>query len=113
HPNAEEEVADEESDSDERRWLWFEVPRSADSEGSRTAAVPISLADHTGQVESLARAFAKKSGLSPELVEAVALAGTFHDSGKNRRVWQLSIGNATPGVFLAKSGKKFMPHQLG
>jgi CRISPR-associated endonuclease/helicase Cas3 len=109
HPNSDETDGEEEHP----RWLWFELPRSADSEGSRSARRPIPLAAHTGDVESLARRFAEKSGLAPELIEAVALTGRFHDSGKSRLIWQLSIGNLATNLLLAKSGRKSIPHQLG
>jgi CRISPR-associated endonuclease/helicase Cas3 len=110
HPEA-GETDDEEGAH--ARWRWFELPRSADSEGSRSARRPVLLAAHTRDVQNLARQFAEKSGLTAEMVEAVALAGRFHDSGKNRRVWQLSIGNSDTNLVLAKSGRKSMPHQLG
>jgi CRISPR-associated endonuclease/helicase Cas3 len=109
----EEEPAEEEDEVKPQRWRWFELSRSADSEGSRSARRPIPLADHTDDVEKLAKQFAEKSGLSPELIEAVALAGRFHDAGKTRRVWQLSIGNYDLDSPLAKSGPKTVPHQLG
>jgi CRISPR-associated endonuclease/helicase Cas3 len=109
HPGADET----DDEAEHPQWLWFELPRSADSEGSRSARKPIPLASHTRDVETLARQFAEKSGLAPELVEAIALAGRFHDSGKSRRVWQMSIGNLDADLVLAKSGKKSMPHQLG
>lgn len=109
HPNSDETDGEEEH----ARWLWFELPRSADSEGSRSARRPIPLAAHTRDVESLARQYAEKSDLAPELIDAVALAGHFHDSGKNRLIWQLSIGNLDTNLVLAKSGRKSIPHQLG
>jgi CRISPR-associated endonuclease/helicase Cas3 len=107
-----DEDAEEEDEAPRRFWRWFELPRSADSEGSLSAREDIPLEAHTRAVESLARAFAKKSGLTAELLEAVRLAGKFHDLGKRRRVWQLSIGNLDPDVCLAKSRKGAIPHQL-
>ena len=64
------------------------------------------------RVESLARSFAEKSGLAPELIEAVTLAGRFHDLGKRRQTWQQSIGNFDPTRVLAKSGRRSIPPQL-
>jgi CRISPR-associated endonuclease/helicase Cas3 len=105
-------AADEIDDAEHPRWLWFELPRSADSEGSRTAKEEVRLKDHTEQVELFARTFAEKSGIESELTEAVSLAGRFHDLGKDRRTWQQSIGNFDPDRVLAKSGRKSIPPQL-
>ncbi len=86
-----------------RFWLWYEKPNAADSEGSAYAQQPIKLEEHNRQVSSIARDFAQKLGLAPEMVHAIALAGRFHDLGKKREIWQRSIGNFEPGVWLAKS----------
>lgn len=110
HPAADEIEGDE--DAGHPRWRWFELPRSADSEGSRTARQEIRLEHHTKNVESLARSFAEKLGLAPELIEAVTLAGRFHDLGKRRLTWQQSIGNFDPNRVLAKSGRRSIPPQL-
>lgn len=110
HPMTDE--TDEDADIEHPRWLWFELPRSADSEGSRTARREVRLEDHTKQVESLARSFAEKSGLAPDLIEAITLAGRFHDLGKDRNIWQQSIGNFDPNRVLAKSGRRSMAPQL-
>jgi CRISPR-associated endonuclease/helicase Cas3 len=110
HPSADE--IEEDGEAERPRWLWFELPQSADSEGSRTARMPIPLSAHTRDVETLARSFAEKSGLAPELIEAVTLAGRFHDLGKRRQIWQQSIGNFDPNRVLAKSGRRSIPPQL-
>ena len=110
HPRADE--LDDDEDTRHPRWLWFELPRSADSEGSRTAKKEVRLRDHVEQVESVARSFAEKSDLAAQLIEAVALAGRFHDIGKRRLIWQQSIGNFDPNRVLAKSGRKSIPPQL-
>ncbi|HEX8295304.1 MAG TPA: type I-U CRISPR-associated helicase/endonuclease Cas3, partial [Chthoniobacteraceae bacterium] len=95
-----------------RFWRWYELARSADSEGSRSAREDILLEKHTRSVELLAHEFAKKSGLPPELIEAVRLAGKFHDLGKRRRNWQLSIGKSDPNCWFAKSKRGGIPYQL-
>lgn len=110
HPGADE--TEEDADTGYSRWLWFELPRSADTEGSRSARKEILLDDHTRNVESLARRFAEKFGLDAELIEAVALAARFHDSGKRRHIWQRSVGNFDLHRVLAKSGRKSVPPQL-
>jgi CRISPR-associated endonuclease/helicase Cas3 len=83
-------------------WFWYVQPRSADDDGSRLARAPELLSDHLAKAESFAGRIA-----TPLLDEAeraaVVLAAKWHDLGKNRRVWQRSIGNATTKI-LAKSG---------
>jgi CRISPR-associated endonuclease/helicase Cas3 len=110
NPRAEEEEDGE--DASRRFWLWFELPSTVDSGGSRFANQEIRLEHQTKDVESLARSFAQKSGLDPKLIEAVTLAGRFHDLGKNRDIWQRSIGNFDPSRVLAKSGRRSIPPQL-
>ena len=86
-----------------RFWYWYEQAALGDGEGSAYAQDPVDLETHNGQVSSIARDFAQKLGLAPEMVLAIALAGRFHDLGKKREIWQRSIGNFEPGVWLAKS----------
>lgn len=86
-----------------RFWYWYEQPVLADGEGSAYAQKPVDLEMHNHQVSSIAQDFAQKLGLAPELIHAIALAGRFHDLGKHREKWQISIGNFEPGVWLAKS----------
>ncbi|MEI7958012.1 MAG: type I-U CRISPR-associated helicase/endonuclease Cas3 [Verrucomicrobiota bacterium] len=86
-----------------RFWSWYETPNAADREGSRYAQQAIPLKDHSDLVGGIARDFAQKLGLAPEMVLAIALAGRFHDLGKKREIWQRSIGNFELGVWLAKS----------
>lgn len=86
-----------------RFWHWYEQPALADGEGSAYAQKPVDLETHNRQVSSIARNFAQKLGLAPEMVLAIALAGRLHDLGKKREIWQRSIGNFEPGVWLAKS----------
>lgn len=106
------EAGETDDEAEHPRWLWFELPRSGDSEGSRAARKPILLSTHKGDVERLTRQFAEKSRLAPELIEAIALAGRFHDSGKGRDIWQRSIGNPNFDNPLAKSGRRSIPPQL-
>ena len=89
--------------SSKQVWRWYELPAQADTENSRYASGEILLKDHTGRVEAFARTFAEKLSLPPEMTEAVGIAGRFHDYGKDRRVWQQSIGNFDDGKVLAKS----------
>lgn len=111
-------------DSDEETppvvWSWYELPRSADNQGSRAAIAPILLDVHLGDTERVARRILAKAPVTPELRECVALAARIHDEGKRRRLWQRSIGNGDPNVVLAKSGARTTPldvtgyrHELG
>lgn len=60
---------------------------------------------HSSDVEVFARRIAQKLHLSEELIDALAIAGRWHDAGKNRQWWQRAIGNKNfPGEILAKSG---------
>ena len=43
---------------------------------------PLPLERHLAQVEAKARKFAENAGLSAKLVETIAFAARFHDSGK-------------------------------
>ncbi len=97
------EPAGEDNVPVKRFWYWYEQPALGDGEGSRYAQQPVDLETHNNQVSSIARDFAQKLGLAPEMVLAIALAGRFHDLGKKRQIWQRSIGNFEPGVWLAKS----------
>lgn len=102
------------------RWSWYEVPRAADNEGSRSASKPVLLDVHCADVEREAARIVEKLPLEPGVKRAVVLAARLHDLGKNRRVWQRSIGNADRERMLAKSGGAMRPmdttayrHELG
>lgn len=60
---------------------------------------------HNKDVENNARSLAEKLYLDAELIDALAIAGRWHDVGKNRSWWQRAIGNTKyPNEVLAKSG---------
>ena len=101
--DATEDEKGEEPAPVKRFWLWYEKPNAADSEGSAYEQEPVDLEAHNRQVSSIAREFGQKLGLHPEMIQANELAGRFHDLGKKRVIWQRSIGNFEPGVWLAKS----------
>ncbi|WP_437635818.1 type I-G CRISPR-associated helicase/endonuclease Cas3g [Sorangium sp. So ce854] len=95
-----------------QRWSWYERPRGADNEGSRSAARPVLLEVHSADVEREARRIVERLPLEPGVKRAVVLAAKLHDVGKNRRVWQRSIGNADPARLLAKSGGAMRPRDI-
>ena len=87
------------------RWCWYVRARSADDDGSRTAEQRQLLGAHGSTAEAFARRLADRLGLAGVEAVAVTQAGRWHDLGKQRGVWQRSIGNAAyPGTVLAKSG---------
>ena len=69
---------------------------------------------HNQLAEVFARNIAVKLRLDDAEASAVALAARWHDLGKDRKVWQLSISNRNyPQQVLAKSGGKMRPLDLG
>ncbi|WP_322819009.1 type I-U CRISPR-associated helicase/endonuclease Cas3 [Tepidiforma sp.] len=90
------DVAADQSDEDEI---------STSLTGGRRAT----LAEHGERVGALAREFAERLGLAPELARAVELAGRWHDLGKADPRFQASLYGGDPlaaavGELLAKSG---------
>ena len=61
------------------------------------------LEEHGRRVGEAARRLGVALGLKAPLVEALGLAGEWHDAGKSRRVWQLAAGAPPDGAPLAKS----------
>lgn len=99
----------EEQGSGRRFWYWFELPKSADADGSKTAREPVWLVDHIGDVSRNADAIVTKLNVPADIAEAVCVAARFHDLGKRRKIWQRSIGNLNPEQWLAKSGARMKP----
>ncbi len=103
-----------EDDSSERRfWYWYELPSSGDGDGSKASKLPVAWQVHTDDVTTNVEQIVKGLPLSDELKDAIIVAATFHDLGKKRTLWQRSIGNPTPLNWLAKSGGKMKPRELG
>lgn len=92
-----------------RDWRWYVRPSSADDEGSKTALQKQLLDPHNSGVASAASKFATALGLPKPIIAALQIGGKNHDSGKNRRRWQLSIGNDDSTEVWAKSGNKRPP----
>jgi CRISPR-associated endonuclease/helicase Cas3 len=104
HPSAEE--AEDGSATTRRYWRWYELPRSADSDGSKAAASAVEWRVHTDDVVRNVEVIADRLLLSEELRNAVVLAAKFHDLGKQRTVFQRILGNMRTDIVLAKSGRK-------
>lgn len=107
----EEEITEDDDEQRTRRyWHWYVRPRSADDDGSRSARVPQDLQEHLQAVGNVASQFVAKLGLKDPEARAVTLAAQWHDLGKNRAIWQRSIGNHHyPHQVLAKSGGQMRP----
>jgi len=98
---------DSEEETSERRWLWFERPQFGDSDGSKSASMPVLLEDHTQDVLRFLSEFIPTLHFGPDLVNALEFSALHHDKGKGRLLWQRSIGNnnaSSTSRFLAKSG---------
>jgi CRISPR-associated endonuclease/helicase Cas3 len=93
----------EEDASSEASWRWYVEHSSAEDQGSRTAPRLQTLAFHLGSAEHFAREIVTALGLAEPEASAIIWAGRFHDLGKERRLWQRSIGNFHPTKTLAKS----------
>ncbi len=103
----------EDNSPEARLWYWYELPSSGDGDGSKASKSPIAWQDHTDDVRRNAKRIVDSLPLSEELKQAVEFAARFHDLGKQRVLWQRSIGNPTPTNWLAKSGGSMKPRELG
>ncbi len=91
----------------------YRVARGEDREpGER-----VGLAAHNGAVASCAERMARALGLDDASVEAIRLAGCWHDAGKARAIWQRYANNqpnrSNPGGPIAKSDRYGRWQQLG
>jgi CRISPR-associated endonuclease/helicase Cas3 len=115
-PDAEdelEELASEDATPPRRIWRWFVRPQVADDGGSKWASKPQELRSHLETAEGHATRLVAALNLSPPLASAVVLASAWHDLGKNRALWQASIGNRHyPELVLAKSDGRMRPIDL-
>lgn len=95
-------------------WRWYTLPRSADDDGSRAGNEPVRLDVHVDDVTRHVERMTAALGLTntPE-GKALIPAARWHDSGKDRQVWQRSIWNDSyPERVLAKSGHRRPPRDL-
>ncbi|MDX2110299.1 MAG: type I-U CRISPR-associated helicase/endonuclease Cas3 [Verrucomicrobiota bacterium] len=117
HVNSDTEVSEEAEDDSsvsDRYWRWYELPKSADAEGSRFASAPVELAVHHQDVARQTDLIMDKLGCFTELRSALLFAARNHDLGKKRDLWQRSIGRpAGETRWLAKSGPGMHPRKVG
>ena len=69
----------------------------------KVVAFERSLAQHHSDVRGIARRLADRLLITKEMKKAIELAAVYHDSGKNRELWQRAIGNLNFSRPLAKS----------
>lgn len=93
-------------------WSWYELIKSGDSEGSKFGKRAVLLSVHTQDVENNSKGFVNNLTLSKELNQAIQLAAKYHDLGKNRILWQRSIGNPNPVNLLGKSSNKMKSRDI-
>ena len=112
-------IPSDEDDGEERTWVYALRRAGADlatgaGEVSWLGGSTQTLKEHGRRVGEAIRRIARALGLDPTLVEALVLAGEWHDTGKSRRVWQLAAGVPADGPALAKSRKgRFRSGWLG
>jgi len=85
-------------------WRWYVEPTAAEDQGSRRAPYTQTLRFHLSSAEHFAREIATALRLPEPEASGVVSAAKLHDLGKERLLWQRSIGNFVPGRILAKSG---------
>jgi len=104
-PYADDEE-EQEAVSGHRYWRWYELPTSAEGDGSKAAARAVEWHVHTNDVLKNTQIIVERLPLSEELRKAVVLAAKFHDCGKRRELFQRILGNLRTDLVLAKSGKR-------
>ena len=113
---------DEPSESSDRYWLWLEAEKNIDGE-TKTAEKPETLYAHSRAVFDNICAISRKlfpTDNKEKVIDWEACfraAASWHDSGKDRRLWQLGIGNTgydpnNPETILAKSGRSMRGRNL-
>ena len=112
-------VPDDEDGGEERSWVYAlrrPEPDLATGAGDATwlGGSTQTLEEHGRRVAAAIRRIGEALGLPGPLVDALVLAGEWHDTGKSRRVWRLAAGVAPGAPALAKSRKgRFRPGWLG
>jgi CRISPR-associated endonuclease/helicase Cas3 len=87
-------------EDEEKVWRWYRIANEGDPATKRAVEWSV----HVGDVEREAAKIVDALPLPEALKRAVKLAAKYHDHGKRRALFQLSLGNANPNVLLAKSG---------
>ncbi len=100
-------VLDEGDEEDGRRLVAFVRSNRPDDDDAQSqfGQGRVWLETHLSDVEKVATRIADALHLPPELRTPLIVAARFHDLGKDRRVWQRSVGNLQGGEPWAKSGR--------
>ena len=103
---------DETENGTARYLLYFTDPLSAaqSSAVSFISGEKQTLIEHTNRVGMLIADIAHRTNLTEDYSSAMKIAGSHHDTGKNRRCWQLAIGNPDLTQPLAKSNHARFSH---
>lgn len=108
-----EQTDDVDEDTTYRSWYWFVRPQSVDVDGVRFNKSAITLLQHTADVEREARAILEKLlADQPLLRQVVEIAARCHDIGKNRQIWQRSLGSPHLDVAYAKGASHWKSREL-
>lgn len=104
--------SEENEDEKQPSWHWFELPLP--KENSKNAAKSVLLDIHVGDVVLRARAIVANLQLDDWIKNAIILAAKFHDLGKQRELWQRSIGRPTcfAETWFGKSGRRWKPRDI-
>lgn len=108
-------------DDDEAAPAWWvyakrrpgELALNVDSDLSRLSRQLERLDDHNRAVGQAAARIGRALRLPAFVVEALETAGTLHDEGKARRVWQRAAGNRHPEPVAKTPRGQFQPGLLG
>ncbi len=88
-----------------KEWLWFERITQADADARSRSSYDLDR--HLSDAEAAVTRFVSGLSLDADLHDAVILAASYHDLGKDRPRWQRGIGNDNyPDIKWAKSGKR-------
>ena len=113
------EIPGDEDDGEECTWVYVRRRAGADlatgaGEVTWLGGSTQTLEEHGRRVGQAIRRIGEALGLPGPLVEALVLAGEWHDVGKSRRLWRLAAGVPPGGPPLAKSRRgRFRPGWLG
>ena len=112
-------IPGEDDGPEERSWVYARRRAGADlatgsDEVTWLGGSTQTLEEHGRRVGEAMRRIGAALGLPGPLVEALVLAGEWHDAGKSRRRWQLAAGVPPDGPALAKSRRgRFRAGWLG
>jgi len=95
---------DEEDEAARCVWEWYKLKPLEDT---RMAPKPVELGTHVDDVECKVEHIIAGLSLPDEIAQAILLAARLHDHGKQRKRFQIALGNRRyPDLLLAKSGRR-------